>query len=163
MATSILGLSELRPSLLLRQLASECIGTLLLVIVGCGRSLPFFFLCWQLTSPGWSVPSLATTCLKRSFIYIPCLESIIFLLAYIFCLEHINTSNVTSQLHRGSLSMSASLFLGFLLLLFKSFHFFLSFSRLLSPSNMTSQLHGGWWPGWQKPARGPGGDFPVIF
>ena len=39
MASSLLGLAELRPSLLLRQLGAECIGTLLLVLVGCGRCL----------------------------------------------------------------------------------------------------------------------------
>jgi len=36
---SLLGLSELRPQQLLRQLAAECIGTLLLVLVGCGSCM----------------------------------------------------------------------------------------------------------------------------
>merc|ERR1719175_116018 len=39
MMASLLGLSELRPLLLLRQLAAECIGTLLLVLVGCGSCM----------------------------------------------------------------------------------------------------------------------------
>lgn len=39
MASSLLGLAELRPSLLLRQLGAECIGTLLLVLVGCGSCI----------------------------------------------------------------------------------------------------------------------------
>ena len=75
MATSILSLSELRPSLLLRQLASECIGTLLLVIVGCGRSLPLFSL---LAIDIYIYPDMkfqshqkcsftSTTCLKSTF------------------------------------------------------------------------------------------------
>ena len=42
---SLLGLSELRPLLLLRQLAAECIGTLLLVLVGCGRCSKYLCLC----------------------------------------------------------------------------------------------------------------------
>ena len=68
----------------------------------------------SMTSPGWSVPSLATTCLKHSFIYIPCLECHLnYISSFIFCLEPVLTSDVTSQLHRGSHLMSVSLFLGF--------------------------------------------------
>ena len=42
---SLLGLSELRPLLLLRQLAAECIGTLVLVLIGCGRCSKYLCLC----------------------------------------------------------------------------------------------------------------------
>ena len=123
-----------------------------------------YLLIWSFNHITWlKCTFTCTTCLKRSFISISYLE---------YHLNHISSRIYflpgTCSYLRCDLTVASRVtldecftFSGVFAFPFQKFSLLLElFTLNFFPSNMTSQLHGRWWPGWQKPARGPGGDIP---